>query len=181
MTEIISAPGAADSRVPAPGAEHDGARDFDFYHGRWRLRCRKLRDVLDPACEEWVEFGGGNEVLPVLGGLGNVEFSQNAYDPPFDGMTLRLYDPEAKLWRIWWASTRQPGELGPPAEGRFEGGRGVFLSDEILAGREVKVRIEWSEITDTSTHWEQSFSYDGGSTWRTNWITISTRETGRQS
>ena len=33
-----------------------GAAAFDFIHGTWTVHNRKLRDVTDPACDEWVEF-----------------------------------------------------------------------------------------------------------------------------
>jgi hypothetical protein len=176
MTETPSVPVSESTSAPVSAAVRDGSADFDPYHGRWRLLNRKLRDVLDPDCMEWVEFEATTEVQPIFGGLGNVEFSHNDYDPPFDGLTLRLYDPGAGLWRIWWASTRAPGQLGPPGEGRFVDGRAVFCSDELLAGRMTKVRIEWTGLAEGTPHWEQSFSYDGGQTWKTNWIIISTRE-----
>jgi len=153
-----------------------GPEDFDPHLGRWRLHSRKLLDVLDPACTEWVEFEGSSEVQPIFGGQGNIEFSRFAYDPPFEGLMLRLFDPETRLWRIWWASTRQPGELAPPVEGRFQDGRGVFVGDEVLPMGPAKVRFEWTGIAEGSPRWEQSFSYDGGQTWAANWVTTSTRE-----
>ena len=154
----------------------DGAKAFDFYHGRWKTHHRKLRDVLDPACEEWLEFEGVNDCRPILGGLGNSETSTFEYETPFEGFSLRLYNPETDLWRIWWASTRQPGEMGPPVEGRFTDGVGTFLADEELAGRMTKVRFVWTVIDEDTKHWEQSFSYDDGRTWRSNWTTISRRD-----
>ncbi len=54
--------------------------------------------------------------------------------------------------------------------GRFEpDGTGVFHGDDEHLGREVKVRFVWSEVTETTTHWEQAFSVDEGRTWITNW------------
>jgi hypothetical protein len=34
---------------------------------------------------------------------------------------------------------------------------------------------EWSDITQNSAHFEQSYSDDGGKTWEANWITDQTR------
>jgi hypothetical protein len=39
----------------------------------------------------------------------------------------------------------------------------------------VKVRFTWKDLTHDSATWEQSFSFDDGATWDTNWITRHTR------
>lgn len=152
---------------------NDGRHDFDFLFGRRWIHNRKLVDTLDPECTDWVEFDAVGEARPILGGLGNVDgFSVAAMPPggaPFEGFTLRLFDPETRRWRIWWASTRFPGEIGVPVEGGFEGALGEFLSDEVIAGRQTKVKFEWRVLADGVSEWDQSFSWDGGETWATNW------------
>src|SRR3712207_4767422 len=99
-----------------------GADDFDFVFGRWHVRNRKLRDNTDPACDEWVEFDATSEAFPVLDGLGHLD-RITVPDPPdgapFEGMTLRLFDPATATWSIHWSSTRAPGRLDPPVVGRF--------------------------------------------------------------
>ena len=151
----------------------DGRHDFDFLFGRRRIHNRKLVDTLDPESTDWVEFEAVGEANPILGGLGNVDtFSVPAMPPsgtPYEGFTLRLFDPETRRWRIWWASTRFPGEIGVPVEGAFDGARGEFLSDEVIAGRPTKVRFEWRVPGEGVSEWDQSFSWDGGETWATNW------------
>jgi hypothetical protein len=95
---------------------------------------------------------------------------------PFEGMTIRLYVPETRRWRIWWASTRFPGELDTPLEGGFDGDHGEFLCDEVVNDVPVKVRFDWQVPSTTAIRWEQSFSYDEGRTWKPNWLMESTRD-----
>ncbi|MBE1470652.1 hypothetical protein [Kibdelosporangium phytohabitans] len=150
----------------------DGRSDFDFIFGRWQVRNRKLVDVVDPACDEWIEFDSAAATEPILGGLGHVE---RIRADTFEGFTLRQFDPEAGIWRIWWASSARPGHLDPPMEGAFSDGRGRFLCDDVLGGHAVKVRFEWTTDTADTARWEQAFSYDGGVTWRVNWTMDFTR------
>jgi hypothetical protein len=143
--------------------------DFDPLYGRWEVRNRKLRDVLDPGCQEWAKFSATIECYPGLGGLGNIDHGTFDLDQPFQGLTLRLYEPGTGLWRIWWTSTRQPGQLDAPVVGRFDGGVGTFTAVEELAGRMTMVRFRWTGFAAGKPRWEQSFSYDEGASWKVNW------------
>ena len=139
---------------------------FEFLDGSWTIHNRKLADLTDPACDEWVEFDSLGEDRPILRGLGN---RGHFVSDELEGFTLRLFDPERGVWRLWWTSTARPGHLDPPVEGRFEDGIGTFECDDVIGGNAVRVRFEW--IVDPATpEWRQSFSYDGGATWQTNWI-----------
>ena len=157
----------------------DGRADFDFIFGHWRVHNRKLADVADPDCTEWVEFGATSCAEPILDGLGHVDriwANAPGGGEPFEGFTLRLFDPRARVWRIWWASSRRPGHLDSPVEGSWTGGRGRFACDEVVNGQPVKVRFEWRHDSASTARWEQAFSYDGGTTWQTNWIMELTRQ-----
>lgn len=160
-------------------ATTDGRHDFDFALGRWRIHNRKLADVLDPACTDWVEFEAISEMHPILNGLGNFDTFVPLGLPEgkhYEGATLRMFDPATGLWRIWWASSRTTGSLDSPVEGLFADGHGQFFGDDVIGGTPARVRYEWFDVEPGSARWEQSFSYDGGATWETNWVMTSTRE-----
>jgi hypothetical protein len=91
-----------------------------------------------------------------------------------EGITVRLYNPTTKEWRLYWIGPRD-GAIGIPVIGKFKDGRGEFYDQEEIQGRTIFVRYVWSNITANSAHFEQSFSQDGGKTWETNWITDQTR------
>ena len=150
-----------------------GAHDFDVLPGRGDVANRKLADPLDPECDAWETFSATSEARAMLGGAGNVDhFVTDGYE----GFSLRLYDPEADLWRIWWSSTARPGRLDPPVEGRFSAPDFArFECDDVLDGVPLRLRFDWSDIRAGSARWEQSFSFDGGATWKPNWVMELTR------
>jgi hypothetical protein len=151
---------------------------FEFIYGHWSVHNRKLRNVADPVCEEWVEFNAQSEVFPILEGVGHVDrmyVATPSDGEPFEGFTLRLYDPSTQTWRIWWSSTRTPGQLDPPVIGRFVDDHGIFDCEDVVNGHNISVRFEW-QADPVEPRWRQSFSYDGGASWKVNWEMTFTRE-----
>jgi hypothetical protein len=158
-------------RVPS---ESDGRRDFDFLFGRWRVHNRRLLRRLEGS-GDWEEFETALETRPVLAGLGNVDrFTRSGAS--WEGLTLRLFAPEARSWSIWWAATSEAGRLFPPVVGSFADGHGTFFGDDEHEGRAVRVRYEWMDITPSSARWEQAFSPDAGESWETNWLMTLSRQ-----
>jgi hypothetical protein len=156
----------------------DGRHDFDFVFGQRRVHNRMLARRLD-GCTDWFEFTALGQGWPVLGGLGNVDtFSGVLPDGrPVEGMAMRQFDPQSRLWTIWWVSSTQPGRMDPPVVGGFAAGHGRFFGEDEFDGRPIRVRFDWTGITATTARWEQAFSADGGATWESNWVMTFTRDT----
>jgi len=151
----------------------DGRHDFDFLLGKRTGLNRKKVKPLVPRDAEWIEFEGRNDAVPIVGGLGNAEtFEAPDFPgrPGFEGFTLRLFEPETGLWRIWWASSVGNGRLDEPVVGRFTDGVGIFECDDVVDGVALRVRYTWQRVAPDSSIWEQSFSFDDGSSWDVNWI-----------
>lgn len=150
-------------------ATPEGAGDFDFFHGDWQVAHRRLsrRLVQDST---WAEFGGSVKVWPILGGLGNLD--DNVIDlpeGPYCACTLRLFNPQAKQWTIYWVDGRHL-KLDPPMLGTFRGSTGTFFGDYVHENRPIRVRFLWTRASPDQCRWEQAFSDDQEKSWETNWI-----------
>jgi hypothetical protein len=161
--------------APAPPAvQRDGQHDFDFEIGTWRTELRRRLRPLTGS-EEWVEYQGTTVVRRVWDGRANlVELTADGPAGHFEGLSLRLYNPDTRQWSLNFASSRS-GELSPPSIGAFTDGKGEFYSDETLGDRPIRVRFVIDDVTATSARFEQAFSADGGATWEVNWIAHDTR------
>jgi hypothetical protein len=154
--------------------EHDGQHDFDFLMGTWNIRNRRVKRPRTD-WDAWDEFEGTSVARPVWGGRANMdEFEADTPSGHIQGMTVRLYDHEARQWGLYWASSAQ-GTLGTPTVGEFKNGQGEFYDQDRIEGKLVLVRYVWSDITSRSCRWEQAFSWDGGATWKVDWVMELTR------
>ena len=159
---------------PQADAARDGQHDFDFEIGSWRTELARLARPLS-GDTTWVHYEGTSIVRKIWDGRANlVELDVTGPTGRIEGLSLRLYNPEARQWSLNFASARS-GMLSPPVTGEFKDGRGEFYGMEYFNGRAILVRFVISEITDTSARFEQAFSDDGGKTWELNWIAIDTR------
>lgn len=169
---LSAMPMAALAQQPAPAAaERDGRSDFDWEIGEWTTRLSRLQRPLSGSTA-WVEYEGTTIVRPVQGGANLVELSVEGPSGRIEGVSLRLYDPEARQWSLNFAGG---GVLSPPVFGEFRDGRGVFFGQDRWAGRTILVRFVISDVTADSARFEQAFSADGGATWEVNWIAVDTR------
>ena len=159
--------------------ERDGSHDFDPLLGTWKLRLRRLLRPLTGSTE-WVEFEADVECRAIWQGRAQID-EFHAINPTdrsvIEALTLRLYNPETREWRLYWANSRS-GTIGTPQVGKFVDGRGEFLDRDTLNGQPILIRYVWTKMGTDSPHFEQSYSNDNGTTWEVNWITDQTRVPG---
>jgi hypothetical protein len=171
---------ASTADVSPASAGRDGQHDFDFEIGTWKTHIKRLLRPLTGSTT-WVEMDGVTVVRKVWDGRANLlELVADGPAGHFEGMNLRLYNPQSRQWSLNFASSRD-GALSPPTVGEFKNGRGEFFSQETLNGRAIYVRFVISDITPESCRFEQAFSDDGGNTWEVNWIAVDTRVKGDSS
>ncbi len=155
-------------------AQRDGQHDFDFEIGTWKTHLKRLLHPLTGS-RDWVEYDGTTVVRKVWDGRANlIELEADGPAGHFEGLNLRLYNPQSKQWSLNFASSRG-GTMTQPTIGEFKNGRGEFYDQETLNGRAIFVRFVISDITPDSCRFEQAFSDDGGKTWEVNWIATDTR------
>lgn len=148
--------------------------DFDFYVGKWKIQNRKLNRRLDN-CTEWTEFEALQEMQLILNGRGNRDnFLTSFDDKPFEGMSLRLFDPETRLWSMYWADSNT-SVLQPPTVGSFDGNIGRFYCNDTFNGQKIIVLFQWDRTDVDNPVWSQAFSADQGETWEWNWYMYSSR------
>jgi hypothetical protein len=178
LTERVRAQNGAVSTQQAVSDKRDGQHDFDFLVGTWKFHLKRLKRRL-VGSTDWVELDGTTVCRKVLDGRAEVEeMNVESADKHthIQGLALRLYNPEAHQWSIYWVNGAD-GILEPnPMVGEFNNGRGEFYNQQVYEGRAIYARFVWSGVNTNSPHFEQSFSTDGGKTWETNWITDQTRE-----
>lgn len=152
----------------------DGQRDFDFHIGTWKTNVkRRVRPLTGSTT--WTEMNGTTVVRKVLNGRANlVELIADGPNGHFEGLSLRLYNPQSRQWSLNFANAAD-GFLSERTVGEFRNGRGEFYAQETFDGREIWVRFVISDITASSARFEQAFSDDGGKTWEVNWIAVDTR------
>lgn len=162
--------GASTAKVTA----HDGQHDFDFEIGTWKTHLKRLVHPLSGSVE-WTEYDGVTIVRKVWNGRANlVELTADGPAGHFEGLNLRLYNPQSRQWSLNFANSRS-GTLGQPTIGGFVDGRGEFYDQEDFDGRAVFVRFTITPINADTIVFEQAFSDDGGKTWEVNWVATDRR------
>lgn len=159
--------------------ENSSPNDFDFFVGKWNVHNRKLKSRLND-CDEWIEFEAFSECRKILDGFGNIDSFQTVFDgKPFEGMTLRLFNPQTKLWNIYWADSNIV-VLDVPQIGSFENKIGEFYAKDVFENKEIIVKFKWDATDPESPVWSQAFSADKGESWEWNWTMTFYKETGKK-
>jgi hypothetical protein len=155
--------------VAVPAFARDGQSDFDFHLGTWKTHVRRLSKGA------WVEMDGVTTVRKVWNGKANlVELVADGPSGHFEGLSLRLYNPQTQQWSLNYANVSD-GTLSVPTIGQFKDGRGEFYDQEPLGGRAVFIRFVITPVDANTVRFEQAYSEDGGKTWTVNWIATDTR------
>ena len=166
---------AASREATAAPAGDTQAHGFDFSWGDWRTQISFLPDPF-AGSPHWVQIRGRVRIRKLWGGRANLEeIEATSAKGRFEGLTLRLYDPKAQQWNLYWANGND-GVLAEGMVGSFKDGRGVFYNQDTYAGRTAFVRNVYFDVKADSYRFEQALSIDGGKTWRTNFIAHVTRD-----
>src|ERR1700682_2386083 len=167
-------PDVSSTNFQNTSTQRDGQHDFDFEIGTWKTHLRRLLHPLSGSTT-WVEYQGTTVVRKVWNGRANlVELVADGPAGHFEGLNLRLYNPQSHQWSLNFASSKS-GVMNQPTIGGFKNGRGEFFDQETFNDRAIFVRFVISDITPNSCRFEQAFSDDGGKTWEVNWIATDTR------
>jgi hypothetical protein len=166
---------AAEQPSSSQSATHDGSHDFDFNFGVWRTHIKRITDPLSGATHSF-EMNGTVTVRKVWGGRAQLEeIEADGPNGHWEGLTLFLYNPEARQWIQSFAGSKT-GVPVTPLVGEFKNGRGELISADSFGNRTILVRGVWSDIKPDSHRFEESYSDDGGRTWAPAFIAELTRE-----
>jgi hypothetical protein len=152
--------------------------DFDFLVGKWKMYQRRLDRRLEN-CKDWTEFESMDENSKILAGLGDIDTYKTTEMPgmvgvPFEGFTLRIFNPKTRLWGLYWVASNR-GILDPPQIGSFEDNVGHFFAKDTCKGKNVIVVFRWDIRDKDKPVWSQAYSADNGKTWEWNWYNVCIR------
>jgi hypothetical protein len=159
---------SSDGNLSIAASETSSKNDFDYLVGSWSIRNRTLKEPLTGS-DEWEEFDATQEFRLILLGLGNFDLFRTELDgKPFEGLTVRLFDPKTRLWTIYWADSNAM-KLDDGKVGSFAGDQGDFFGREVVAGKNVIVRFHWDKRNPSAPIYSRAFSADAGRAWEWNW------------
>jgi len=167
-TMMVNAKITAAGELQIAPSSTSSQHDFDFLTGKWTMDNKRLKTRLNN-CTEWIPFNATGDYNMILNGIGNMDIYKSAF------ITVRLYNPETKLWSLYWADSNY-GSMDPPVVGSFEGNIGKFYCKDTFQGKPVIVMFRWEIKGKNDYLWSQAFSPDNGVTWEFNSTSIAHRE-----
>lgn len=176
--KMVNAVVKADGELLITASTRSSQNDFDFLAGKWIMDNKRLKRRLDN-CNEWIEYKSTDENYgTLLNGLANLDIYKTNFNPvndkPYEGLTLRLFNPQTKLWSLYWVDSNL-GVLDPPVVGSFQGNIGTFYCKDIFQGKPILVMFKWDKTDPDNPVWSQAFSPDNGVTWEMNMTNVSHR------
>lgn len=156
-------------------ALRDGSHDFDFNVGVWHTHIRRALDPLASSSDSMV-LDGTVTVRKVWGGRAQLE--EIEADGPkghWEGLSVFLYDPAAHQWSQTFLNSKTP-EWGTPLIGEFHDGQADLFGQDTFKNRNILVRGVWSRIEPNAHRYEESYSDDGGKTWKFSFRADLTRD-----
>lgn len=159
---------------PTPEA---GTEDFNWQMGEWTVQNRRMKNPQNP--ESAQAFEAQAHVKKYLNGLCYIStFTAEIDGEPYEGNSIRFYNPKEEKWKMYWIDSNSPGTLGKPVTGTFENGKGTFYRDmELANGQTIQLKSQFSDIESSAPHWEIAWSADGGNTWNPTWTMDFLRKT----
>jgi hypothetical protein len=129
----------------------------------------------------WDEFPATLSLRKALLGFANVESyaaNSSVVSPvrrdlkgeDYEGMALRLFDPVAKLWTIYWISSNAPVMDTHPVVGSFDGDIGRFYARHPHPEADRIVLYQWDKRDSQRPIWSQAISINEGTDWEWNWF-----------
>jgi hypothetical protein len=159
----------------APDTVRDGAHDFDFNLGVWHTHIRRVLDPFSPSSDSIV-LDGTVTVRKVWGG--RAELEEIEADGPkghWEGLSVFLYDPAAHQWSQTFLNSKTP-DFATPLIGEFHNGRADLFGQDTFKNQTILVRGVWSAIEPNAHRYEESYSNDGGKTWKYSFRADLTRD-----
>lgn len=156
-------------------ADRDSAaHDFDFNFGTWHTQIRRVLNPFSPASGS-MEINGTVTVRKVWGGRAQLE--EIEADGPkghWEALTLFLFNPKSQQWSQIFINSKL-GASSSALIGSFRDGQGEMLQQDTFNNRSILVRGLWADITIDSHSYTESYSDDGGKSWKPAFIAHLTR------
>jgi hypothetical protein len=164
-----------DWNAQSSAAEQAAQHDFDFDYGVWYTHIKRILNPFSDSGDS-IEINGTVSVRKVWGGRAQLE--EIEADGPkghWEALALFLYNPQSHQWSQTFINSRT-GVLTAPLVGAFKERRGELFNQDTFDDRSILVRGVWSDVTVNSHRYEESYSDDGGKTWKAAIIAKLTRD-----